>query len=137
MRIEVKSDNITFTSFQRPGGVTLSTQEVSCREKCVVSKKICALKHDPGSVAIMKRFEAEIKDATTDKARRKVWARYFFDGAGVKDGDVLIAEAILGNQRANELVRNVPGADAGLGGAAGEILLKIVEQQKICAPVRK
>lgn len=136
LRIDFNGDKIKFTTYHGRNGVRVYTQEVSCREKCEVSKKVCALKHDPRAEGIMDRLEKEFKKATTEKAQRKLWARYFFEGSDLKEGTVLIAEAMLGSQRAEKLILNAPGADAGLSEAAGAIGINIAEVRKICALAR-
>lgn len=135
LSVDFKGNKAVFTTYsdQSEFRIALYKQELACDTKCILSKKVCALVPNAGAQALITKVEKAFANAPSNGAKLVIWSDYFYEGSHMKEGQLIIAEAMRGNKKAEKLVLTAPGADASKAESLGYLRLKIEAAKEVCS----
>lgn len=133
-RVRISGDDVEITQFlSANGGPSTLREVIHCSAgNCERQPPTCALDVPKNGKAVVAALDRALAVSRPD-LKLAVWKDYFFAGKHVKDGMVVVIEAMLGDKHAADLVTGDVGADGGPGEVQGQLGDDIEEIAKVCS----
>jgi len=133
-RVRIAGDDVEITRFYNAhGGPSLTREVIHCTAgNCERQPPTCALETPKNGKATVDALERALSVSRPEQ-KLAVWKDWFFSGKHLKEGGVVLVQAMLGDRRAAELITGDVGADGGPGEVQGQLGDDIEDVAKVCS----